>query len=100
MVGPPGIHSCHSASSALMERLFSTSGFFSELPSPHAAQNSSRNFSCASPMLISLPSTLSFRSGREHVARHADERHGAAHTAINAKECSVYEAGFIRCEKY
>ena len=31
--------------------IFSTSGFFSRLPSPQASQNSLMNFSCATPMV-------------------------------------------------
>src|ERR1700689_781343 len=100
MVGPPGIHSCHSASSAIIERIVSTSGFLSELPSPQAAQNSSRNFSCASPIFISLQSTLRFRSCGEHFSRHADEGNRAAHATIDAIQSSVHGARFIGREEH
>src|SRR5258708_29819284 len=100
MVGPPGIHNCHSASSAIMERIFSTSGVFSELPSPHAAQNSSRSFSCASPISISFQSPLRFRSCSNHFASNTHEGDCAAHAAVNAIQCPIDEAGFVGRQEY
>src|ERR1700679_1974602 len=64
MTGPPGTHNCHSASSDIMERIFSTSGFLSELPSPHASQNSLTKFSCARPTVILL--WQAFAASRTH----------------------------------
>src|SRR5690606_4770469 len=54
MMGPPGIQSCHTASSDIIDRIFSTSGLDVSEPSPHAAQNSRMKFSWAIPIVILL----------------------------------------------
>src|SRR5690606_527766 len=62
MIGPPGTHSCHSASSAIMASIFSTCGLDSAVPSPQISQNSRINSSCTwpikfSPLLVAVPTS-------------------------------------------